>query len=137
VAIQSTPSPVLRARDRPSQRRARRRVLWGLVTVLVVALLGLVAGVLVWSGITLGDDATALARVEVQPFGGTLQSVSAFGPGGRRIPVAVRDGRLTPRTLLTPGETVSVEAVVRRPSWLGWALEANVNCIARSRPAAA
>ena len=34
----------------------------------------------------------------------------------------MRDGRLTPRTLLSPGETVSVEAVVRRPSWLGWAL---------------
>jgi len=122
VAIQSTPSPVVRSRVRPSQRRGRRRVLLGLVAVLVIALLGLFAGVLLWSGITLSDDATALARVEVQPFGGTLQRVSAFGPGGRRIPLAVRDGRLTPQTLLTPGETVSVEAVVRRPSWLGWAL---------------
>jgi hypothetical protein len=122
VATRSPTSPLLRSRDRPSPRRARRRVLWGLVTVLVVALLGLVTGVLIWSGITLSDDATALARVEVQPFGGTLQHVSAFGPDGRRIPLAVRDGRLTPRTLVRPGETVSVEAVVRRPSWLGWAL---------------
>jgi hypothetical protein len=36
--------------------------------------------------------------------------------------LVVRNGRLTPRTLLTPGETVRVKAVVRRPSWLGWAL---------------
>jgi peptidoglycan hydrolase-like protein with peptidoglycan-binding domain len=114
-------SPLLR-RDRRSQRRARRRVLWGLLTVVVVALLGLVAGALLWSGITLGDDATALARVDVQPFGGKLERVSAFGPDGRRIPLTVQGGRLTPRTLLTPGEVVSVEAVVRRPSWLGWAL---------------
>jgi hypothetical protein len=96
--------------------------LWGLVTVFVVALLGLVAGVLVWSGITLADDTTALGKVDVQPFGGKLERVRAFGPDGRRIPLAVRGGRLTPRTLLTPGETVSVQAVVRRPGWLGWAL---------------
>jgi len=112
VAIRSTRSP----------RRARRNVLWGLLAVIVLALLGLVAGALLWSGITLGGDAVALARVEVQPFGGKLERVRAFGPGGQRIPLAVRDGRLTPRTLLTPGETVSVEAVVRRPGWLGWAL---------------
>jgi peptidoglycan hydrolase-like protein with peptidoglycan-binding domain len=85
-------------------------------------LAGVVAGVLVWSGITLAGDTTALARVDVQPFGGKLESVRAFGPDGRRIPLAVRGGRLTPRTLLTPGETVSVEAVVRRPGWQGWAL---------------
>jgi hypothetical protein len=96
--------------------------LWRLVTVFVVALLGLVTGVLVWSGITLADDTTALGKVDVQPFGGKLERVRAFGPDGRRIPLAVRGGRLTPRTLLTPGETVSVQAVVRRPGWLGWAL---------------
>jgi hypothetical protein len=112
VPIQPKPSPLL-PRARPSQRRASRRVLWGLVTVVVVALLGLVAGALLWSGITLGDDATALARVDVQPFGGKLERVRAFGPDGRRIPLTVQGGHLTPRTLLTPGEVVSVEAVVR------------------------
>jgi hypothetical protein len=34
----------------------------------------------------------------------------------------IRGGKLTPRTRLLPGERVSVEVVVRRPSWLGWAL---------------
>jgi len=82
----------------------------------------LVAAVLAWSGVRLADDPTALARVDVQPLGGTLERVRAFGPGGRRIPLAVRDGRLTPRTRLTPGERVSLDVVVRRPGWLGWAL---------------
>jgi hypothetical protein len=109
-------------RDLPSPRRARRRALWGLAAFVVVVLLGLVAAVLGWSGVTLAADATALARVEVQPFGGTLERVRAFGPNGRRIPLSVRGASLTPRTRLTPGELVSVEIVVRRPRWLGWAL---------------
>jgi len=87
-----------------------------------VALLGVLAAVLAWSGATLAADATALARVDVQPFGGTLERTRAFGPDGRRIPLALRGGRLTPRLRLTPGERVSVEVVVRRPGWLGWAL---------------
>ena len=34
----------------------------------------------------------------------------------------MESGRLTPKTPLTPGETVSVAVVVKRPGWLGWAL---------------
>ena len=86
VATKSTTSPLLRSRDRPSPRRARRRVLWVSLTFLVLALAALVAGVPLWSGITLAGDMTALARVDVQPFGGKLESVRAFGPDGRRIP---------------------------------------------------
>jgi hypothetical protein len=122
VAIESPLSPLMRSTGPPLRRRVRRRAWWGFVTVIVVALLGSVAAVLAWSGVTLSEDATALARVDVQPFGGTLERVRAFGPEGRGIPLAVRDGRLTPRMLLTPGEPVSVEVVVRRPRWLGWAL---------------
>jgi hypothetical protein len=88
----------------------------------LLVVLGFAAAVLVWSGATLADDAKALARVDVEPFGGRLEQVRAFGPGGRRIPLAVRHGRLTPRTRLAPGQPVSIEVVVRRPGWLGWAL---------------
>ena len=87
-----------------------------------MALLAIGAAVTAWSGASLAADATALARVQVEPFGGTLVRVRAFRPDGRMIPLTVQGGRLTPRTPLTPGEAVSVDVVVRRPGWLGWAL---------------
>ena len=90
--------------------------------MLVVAALGLAAAVIWWSGATLAEDNVALAKVEVQPLGGSLVSAKAFGPNGRRIPLAVNGGRLLPRKKLKPGEVVTVEVVVRRPGWLGWAL---------------
>ena len=118
-ALATAPSsPLVRSRARPS----RRRGLWAFAAAVLVAVLGFAVAVLVWSGVTLADDATALARVNVEPFGGKLEQVRAFGPGGRRIPLAVQHGRLTPRTRLTPGEQVSIEVVVKRPGWLGWAL---------------
>jgi hypothetical protein len=102
-------------------RGAKRRALLGFGAALAIAVLGLVTAVLEWSGASLAGDATALARVSVQPFGGTLVRASAFGAGGRAIPLAVHAGRLTPRTRLSPGERVSVDVVVRRPGWLAWA----------------
>jgi hypothetical protein len=90
--------------------------------VLVAVLVALAAAVFVWSDVSLKSDQAALARVDVQRLGGTVKSIRAVGPDGQRIPLTVRDGRLTPRTLLTPGEQVSVDAVVRRPGWQSWAL---------------
>jgi len=116
----ATASPSLHIRS--SARRRRRRGRWTFVAVVAVALLGFVAAVLALSGVTLADDAIALARVDVQMFGGTLERVQAFGPNGQRIPLAVRHQRLTPGTRLAPGERVSIDVLVRRPSWLGWAL---------------
>jgi peptidoglycan hydrolase-like protein with peptidoglycan-binding domain len=82
----------------------------------------IVVAALTLSGVTLASDATALARVTVQPLGGKIEHVHAFGPDGRPVPLAMSDGRLTPLKRLTPGEQVSVDVEVRRPGWLGWAL---------------
>ena len=90
--------------------------------MVAVVLLGLAAAVWAWSGARLAADARALARVEVQPFGGTLARARAFRPDGRTIPLLVRGGRVTPRVQLMPGERVTVEVVIRRPGWLAWAL---------------
>jgi len=87
-----------------------------------IVALGLAAAVLWWSGATLRVDAVALARVTLQPLGGSLVSARAFGPGGARIPLAVSGGRLAPQAPLAPGEQVTVVVVVRRPAWLRWAL---------------
>jgi hypothetical protein len=73
------------------------RVFGAAAAVAVLALAGLVVAVLFWSGATLAGDPLALARVEVQPLGGTLESARATGPNGRAIRVAISNGKLTPR----------------------------------------
>ena len=100
----------------------RKRALIGFgVTVLVVVVAAVVV-VLVWSGVSLTSDATALAHVGVQPFGGSIEHVQAFGADGRAIALSIDHGRLTPLRRLKPGERVSVDVEVRRPGWLSWAL---------------
>jgi L,D-transpeptidase catalytic domain len=108
--------------DGAQARSARMRVLFAVAIFVAVVVVALVAAALAWSGVTLASDSTALARVSVQPLGGTIERVQAFGPDGRRLALSIRDGRLTPLERLTPGEQVSVDVVVRRPGWLGWAL---------------
>jgi hypothetical protein len=101
-------------------RRMRQlvRALAGTLAVVVIA----AVVVLLWSGVTLSGDSAALAHVGVQPFGGSIEHVHAFGPGGRAIPIAIAGGRLTPLRHLKPGEQVSIDVTVRRPGWTGWAL---------------
>jgi hypothetical protein len=105
--------------SRPRGRRRGLLVFAGAAALVIVALVVIVT---VWSGATLSSDPTALAKVELQPFAGTLVRADAFGPDGRSIPVAVHDGRLTPLEQITPGELISVNVTIRRPGWLGWAL---------------
>ena len=97
-------------------------MLLGVALVLVVILALVLVAVFAFSGVTLASDSTALAHVTVQPFGGTIEHVAAFGPDGRRVPITVQGGRLTPLRKLTPGEQVSVDVEVRRPGLLSWAL---------------
>ncbi|MGA2162997.1 MAG: L,D-transpeptidase family protein [Solirubrobacteraceae bacterium] len=114
-------------RDPVSQEHRRSRALLGAVLTLVVIVVLLAVAVLAFSGVTLASDSTALARVSVQPLGGTIARVRAYGPGGRKVPLAIEDGRLTPLRRLTPGEQVTVDVEVRRPGWLSWALGSERN----------
>jgi peptidoglycan hydrolase-like protein with peptidoglycan-binding domain len=118
-----TLTPVRFVRGRPPQR-ASHRALWigaGLVVVVVAA--G-AAAVWAFSGARLVADASALGKVELQPFAGSLVSVHARGRDGRAIPLVVSHGRLTPRVKVAPGERISLSVVVRRPRWERWALGA-------------
>ncbi len=94
---------------------------------LVVIVVLLAVAVLAFSGVTLASDSTAFARVTVQPLGGTIERVRAYGPNGRRVALTINDGRLTPLKRLTPGEQVTVDVEVRRPGWLSWALGSERN----------
>lgn len=109
-------------RDPVSQEHRRSRALLGAGLTLVLIVVLLAVAVLAFSGVTLASDSTALARVSVQPLGGTIERVRAYGLDGRRVPLAIEGGRLTPLKRLTPGEQVTVDVEVRRPGWLGWAL---------------
>jgi hypothetical protein len=90
----------------------------GFAFITVVAL-GVTA-VLEWSGAALAKDPSALARVDIQAFGGTLQRTSAADSEGRAIALANAGGKLTPVTKIAPGAKVTITIVTRRPGWNAW-----------------
>jgi hypothetical protein len=96
------------------------RALIAVGAVLAILLVGFAVAAFAMSGASLGSDPDALARVDAQAFGGTVKQVHASGPNGKPIPVAVHNGRLIPKQKISPGEAVSVDVVVKRPSWVGW-----------------
>ena len=96
---------------------------WALGLAIVgLCLAALVVAVLTSSGATLTTDDSALARVTTQAFGGRIERARASDSKGHPVALDVRAGRLTPRVKLTPGEQISVDVTLRRPSWLGWAI---------------
>ena len=97
-------------------------MLWAVLALLALAVAAVAAAAVFWSGATLKTDPSALARIELQPFAGRLVSATASGPNGRAVALDRNGKRLTPTTLLTPGETVTVNVVVKRPGWAAWAL---------------
>jgi hypothetical protein len=100
-------------------RRWRRPAI-GAVGVLGLAALALIVLAFAGSSGTIAPDAVALARVSAPFTGGSVQSVTATGPGGKPIPISVRGGRLWPEVALAPGEPISLTVVSRRPGWVGW-----------------
>jgi lipoprotein-anchoring transpeptidase ErfK/SrfK len=106
------------AAEHRSRRRLRAALIAGVLVVIVLA--GFVVAAFAMSGSSLGSDPSALARVETEALGGTIERVQATGPDGKSIPIAVHGGRLIPIQQLRPGEAVSVDVVVKRPSLVGW-----------------
>jgi peptidoglycan hydrolase-like protein with peptidoglycan-binding domain len=118
---------VVRVIAAPPAAPPRRRRRWRSAALFaaVVALLLIAAAALLVAlstGATLSAGSSALAKISLQPFAGTLVRATALGPDGSPIPLR-RDGdRLTPLEQVTPGESISVDVVIRRPGWLSWAL---------------
>ena len=107
--------------DGPPRRWPKRLLVGSALLIPVLLIGGFVAAAFGLSGARLGRDPSALAGVETEAFGGEVDSVTATGPNGEEIPIAIRDdGKLVPEKKLHPGEQVQLEVVVKRPSVVGW-----------------
>ncbi len=90
-----------------------------LLVGVVVAVAAAIAFGLSGVDLVAGDD--MLAQTHLGAFAGTIVGASAHGPHGS-VPVAVRDGRVTPLRRVAPGMRLTVTVRVRRPGWSAWAL---------------
>jgi hypothetical protein len=103
-------------------RRWPKRVLVGGVVTLVLAAVAafLVSGFAL-SGSSLEEDSSSLGKVSTDTFGGDVSSVRATAvKSGDDIPVELKGDRIVPTAKLHPGEQVTVEATVKRPSAIGF-----------------
>ena len=64
----------------PPPRGHRRGWLVGFAAFVALLIAGLGVLVALWSGATLSPDRSALAKVSLQPFAGSLVRATAFGP---------------------------------------------------------
>ncbi|MDQ6817419.1 MAG: L,D-transpeptidase family protein [Actinomycetota bacterium] len=99
------------------------RVRYLIPAFLVVLLAGLggAAVALSSSRSTLVGDPSALARVSLPLGGGRVESVSVVtGPHEDAIPVTLKGQRIWPVHMIPAGRQVSIEVLVRRPSWISW-----------------
>ena len=106
-----------------SRPRRRRGPVFGLVTVLVLGLCALAAGViaLVSSNPGLDGSGAGLASVGMPLGGGKIQHVTVnTGNNTPPIPVEVRGNEIWPLTTLRAGESLSVQVVIKRPGWVSW-----------------
>ncbi|MGH9060063.1 MAG: peptidoglycan-binding protein, partial [Acidimicrobiales bacterium] len=102
-------------------RAPRGRYILGAAVLAIV--IAVAAGALVVSSsqASLSSDGTALARIGMPVGGGTVQSVTAVtGPHSRRVPVSRRGNQIWPNKLVPAGERLTLDVVVKRPSWISW-----------------
>ena len=85
-------------------------------------------GVLVAAGVTLKEskpsltaDPVALAKITLPLGGAKVLSVSAVtGPANDQVPVYMTGHQIWPSRKIHAGETMTVDVVIKRPSWNAW-----------------
>ncbi|HZU40303.1 MAG TPA: L,D-transpeptidase family protein, partial [Solirubrobacteraceae bacterium] len=100
-----------------------RRGAYVAVLLLVLIAGGLAAGAITLTSSrgSLATDPAALARITLPLGGGTIAGVSAVtGPHSQGVPVTVRDRTIWPAQPIPAGEQLSIDVVIRRPSWMSW-----------------
>jgi hypothetical protein len=103
-------------------RRWPKRLLVGGIVALVIAAGGAFAvSAFALSGSSIEADSSSLGKISTDTFGGDVSNVRATAvKSGEDIPVELKGNRIVPTTPLHPGEQVTVEATVKRPSAVGF-----------------
>ncbi len=111
-----------RSVDGEGSRAPRRR--WIVGGIVLLALIVVVGGGLIFvtSKATLSADSVALATIKLPRGGGTIETVTVTtGPHSQRVPVELRGTKIWPKGTLPAHQLVTIDAVVKRPGWIGWA----------------
>ncbi|HEX3736299.1 MAG TPA: hypothetical protein VHV53_02060, partial [Solirubrobacterales bacterium] len=116
--------------DRPTEpglapqaprRWPKRLLIGGIVGLVLLAVIAFVTSAFALSGSSIEEDGSSLGKIETDTFGGSVGGVRATAvKSGDAIPVVLKGDRIVPKTKLHPGEQVTVEATVKRPSAIGW-----------------
>jgi hypothetical protein len=103
------------------RRWPKRLLVGGVVTLVLGAIAAFVVSAFALSGSSIEEDGSSLGKVSTETFGGSVSSVRATAvKSGDAVPVELKGDRIVPTTPLHPGEQVTVEATVKRPSTIGW-----------------
>jgi L,D-transpeptidase catalytic domain len=103
------------------RRWPKRLLVGGIVTLVLAAVAAFVVSAFALSGSSIEEDGSSLGKVSTDTFGGDVSNVRATAvKSGDDIPVELKGDRIVPTTPLHPGEQVTVEATVKRPSAVGF-----------------
>jgi hypothetical protein len=86
-----------------------------------VIVLVVFAALVASSSASLVVDGSALARIKLPLGGASVERLSVIGGREQKvIPVNVENHLIWPDGLIRSGESVTVEAVIKRPGWISW-----------------
>jgi peptidoglycan hydrolase-like protein with peptidoglycan-binding domain len=109
--------------DLPEKKRKRIRARY-VVPVLLAApfiVAGVSAAVIASSKATIHVGANSLAAFTLPTGGGTVQHVAAVGGPEQKVVATKVVGRtVLPAAKVAPGEKITVEVTIKRPSWISW-----------------
>jgi peptidoglycan hydrolase-like protein with peptidoglycan-binding domain len=92
------------------------------VVVLAVLAAAATAAVIVSSSkAKLSADPRAIAELQMPTGGAKIEKLSVVtGPHASPVPVTIRNGHIYPKGLVPAGSILSVQVVIKRPSWISW-----------------
>ena len=119
MLIEDRPTTPDNAPETP-RRWPKRLLVGGIVGLVLAAVTAFLVSAFALSGSSIEEDSSSLGKVSTETFGGSVEHVRATAvKSGDAIPVVLKGGRIVPTTKLHPGEQVTVEATVKRPSVIG------------------